>query len=288
MHGISEKNESEEQLARPQTPPSNKKRNAAETKPGQRPPRAVFGDLLLENPHLKRPKRLVDVLISLAGQIAFVIFLLLIPLMYTQALNLPEFQKTMLVLPPPPPPPPPKALERVIVKPRVSLFKNNQLIAPRVIPKEVRIIKEAPQQAMNGAGVLGGVPGGVAGGTLGGVLGGVLGPGTVPAPPPPPKAVRGNGPLRVGGRVQAPRLIRRIQPVYPALARETRTQGMVILDCVIDQHGNVTNMKLVSGNPLLVQSAFSAVQQWKYQPTLLNGIPVAVEMEVQVSFVLGG
>jgi len=84
--------------------------------------------------------------------------------------------------------------------------------------------------------------------------------------------------------VQAPRLIRKIQPQYPELAKETRTQGVVVLDCVIDQQGNVTQMKLVSGHPLLVQAALNAVRQWKYQPTLLNGIPVAVEMEVTVKF----
>ena len=87
--------------------------------------------------------------------------------------------------------------------------------------------------------------------------------------------------------MQAPRLIRKIEPVYPALAKTTRTQGAVVLDCIIDEHGNVTQMKLVSGHPLLVEAAFAAVQQWKYQPTLLNGTPVAVEMHVTVNFVLG-
>jgi TonB family protein len=98
---------------------------------------------------------------------------------------------------------------------------------------------------------------------------------------------RSNGPLRVGGGVQAPRLIRKIQPLYPQLANATRTQGEVVLDCVIDEHGNVTQMKLVSGHPLLVKAAFAAVQQWKYEPTLLNGMPIAVEMRVTVNFVLG-
>jgi len=100
--------------------------------------------------------------------------------------------------------------------------------------------------------------------------------------------VRSNGPLRVGGSVQAPRLIRKVEALYPALAKATRTQGTVVLDCVIDERGNVTQMKLVSGHPLLVQAALAAVQQWKYQPTLLNGMPVAVEMHVTVNFVLGG
>ena len=87
--------------------------------------------------------------------------------------------------------------------------------------------------------------------------------------------------------MQAPRLIREVQPAYPVLAKETKTQGMVVLDCVIDERGNVTQMKVVSGHPLLVQAAVNAVQQWKYQPTLLNGEPVAVEMKVTVTFSMG-
>jgi len=87
--------------------------------------------------------------------------------------------------------------------------------------------------------------------------------------------------------VQAPALVRRVNPIYPPLAKATRTQGTVVLDCIIDKHGNITQMKLVSGQPLLVQAAFAAVQQWKYQPTLLNGNPVAVEMHVTVNFLLG-
>jgi protein TonB len=243
-----------------------------------------FADLLLENPHLKRPHRSLDVLISLAGQVAFVILLILIPLYYTRALNLPEFEKTMLVISPPPPPPPPSNTMRVIAKPKASLFNNGKLIAPRAIPKQIAIVKETAPQPLGLQGVAGGVPGGVPGGTLAGVLGGVLS--GKPVPPPPRQPVT-HGPLRVGGRVQAPRLVRDMQPTYPALARETRTQGTVVLDCVIDPQGNVTKIQLISGHPLLVQAALNAVRLWKYQPTLLNGQPVAVEMRVTVNFSLG-
>jgi len=59
-----------------------------------------------------------------------------------------------------------------------------------------------------------------------------------------------------------------------------------VIDCVIDTHGNVTQMKVVSGSPLLVQSAMQALSEWKYQPTLLNGHPVSVEMLVTVNFQL--
>lgn len=286
MHVVSEKQESEEELksfrgTRDRKEPEAEGKSASPVTRG-----AVFADLLLDNPHLKRPRRSLDVLISLAGQAAFVILLLLVPLLYTQALNLPEFEKTLLISPPPPPPPPPSNPVHVVVRPKASLFHNGELIAPRAIPRHVEIVKEVPQESSALQGVAGGVPGGVPGGTLGGVLGGVLSSGSQPLPPPPRKPVM-HGPVRVGGRIQPPRLVRNVQPLYPPLAKETRTQGTVVVDCVIDTQGNVTQVKLVSGHPLLVEAALDAVRQWKYQPTLLNGQPVAVEMLVTVNFILG-
>jgi periplasmic protein TonB len=131
------------------------------------------------------------------------------------------------------------------------------------------------------AGVIGGVPGGQIGGVLGGILGGSR---QVPTPPPP---TAHKGPYRVGGKVQPPHLIEQVQPVYPPLAKQARIQGDVLIDSVIDKEGRVTQMKVVSGSPLLVQAAIQALQQWRYQPTLLNGEPVAVDMVVTVHFQLG-
>ena len=247
-------------------------------------PRINFASGLLEDSDLKQPRRFVDFLISLAAQAAFVLLLILLPLCYTQAFNLPDLEKTILVAPPPPPPP--RSEVRVVAKPKASLFDNGKLVAPRAIPKHVQILKEAPEESTGAEGAPGGVLGGVPGGTLGGVLGGILSSGNPPIPPPP-EPVKSNGPVRVGGRVQAPALVRRVNPIYPPLAKATHTQGTVVLDCIIDKHGNITQMRFVSGHPLLVPAAFAAVQQWKYQPTLLNGSPVAVEMHVTVTFLLG-
>jgi len=126
-------------------------------------------------------------------------------------------------------------------------------------------------------------PGRAGGGVLGGILGGI---GHPPAPPPPAPVVH-QGPYRVGGKVQAPRLIRQVEPEYPPLARQARVQGDVIIDSMIDTEGRVTQMKVVSGSSLLVQSAIQALEQWRYQPTLLNGQPVPVEMLVTLHFTLG-
>jgi protein TonB len=92
------------------------------------------------------------------------------------------------------------------------------------------------------------------------------------------------GPVRVGGEVQPPRKIRHADPVFPELAKRARVSGVVVLDCVIDREGRVSRIEVVSGNPLLDEAAVTAVRQWAYRPTLLNGVPVEVVMTVTVRF----
>jgi protein TonB len=171
----------------------------------------------------------------------------------------------------------------VKIKPVAHLMEAGKLVAPKAIPKDVKIIKEEEQPPDMGAGIAGGVPGGVAGGSMGGVLGGVIG-GAGAAPPPPPKAAVSR--TRVGGAVQAAKLVNRVQPVYPPLARQTRISGTVKLHAIIGKDGGVQQLQVVSGHPLLVQSALDAVKQWRYQPTLLNGEPVEVDTEIDVIFSL--
>jgi protein TonB len=171
----------------------------------------------------------------------------------------------------------------VKIKPQAHLMEAGKLVAPKAIPKDVKIIKEEEQPPDMGAGISGGVPGGVAGGSMGGVLGGVIG-GAGAAPPPPPKAAVTR--TRVGGAVQAAKLVNRVQPVYPPLARQTRISGTVKLHAIIGKSGQVEQLQVVSGHPLLVQSALDAVRQWRYQPTLLNGEPVEVDTEIDVIFSL--
>ncbi len=126
-----------------------------------------------------------------------------------------------------------------------------------------------------------GVPGGVEGGVPGGVLGGIVG-GLPDAPPPAPKAK----PVRVGGNIKAPRKIKDVSPTYPDIAKQARVQGIVILEAIIDPSGNVTNVRVLRSIPLLDKSAISAVKQWKYEPTMLNGVPVPIVMTVTVNFSL--
>ena len=224
--------------------------------------------------------------VSMLFQVTFLLILILIPLIYTEALPKTLMSSILLAPPPPPPPPPPPAPVAVVhVRPTAHLMEAGKLVAPKAIPKEVKIIKEeeAPPDASMG-GIAGGVPGGVAGGSMGGVIGGVIGGSSSAAPPPPPKAAVTR--TRVGGAVQAAKLVNRVQPVYPPLARQTRISGTVKLHAIIGKDGTVQQLQVVSGHPLLVQSALDAVKQWRYQPTLLNGEPVEVDTEIDVIFSL--
>lgn len=108
-----------------------------------------------------------------------------------------------------------------------------------------------------------------------GVSGGM--PADVPAPP---------GSIRVGGNVQQSKLISQTTPVYPALAKQARISGVVHLYALIGKDGTVQNLTVISGHPLLVQSAMEAVRQWTYQTTLLNGQPVDVFTQIDVNFTL--
>jgi periplasmic protein TonB len=243
----------------------------------------MFEEMVISSPNPKKTNKPWTVFLSMVFQVAFLGILILIPLIYTEALPK-TMMATMLTAPPPPPPPPPPpvATQVVHVKPQVHLMDAGKLMAPKVIPKEVKIIKEDAEPDMS-AGMSGGVPGGVAGGSMGGVLGGVIG-GMGGAPPPPKPKL--SGPLRVGGNVQAARIINRVQPVYPALARQTRISGTVRLHAIIGKDGTIQQLEVMSGHPLLQQNALEAVRQWRYQPTLLNGEPVEVDTTIDVIFSL--
>lgn len=81
-------------------------------------------------------------------------------------------------------------------------------------------------------------------------------------------------------------LIRRIEPRYPAIARQIRLQGTVVLNAIISREGNIERVDVASGPALLAASAKEAVEQWKYRPYLLNGAPVEVQTQITVNFAL--
>ena len=83
-------------------------------------------------------------------------------------------------------------------------------------------------------------------------------------------------------------LIRRVEPVYPPLARTARIQGSVVLSALISKDGVMENLHALSGPPMLVPAAISAVSQWRYRPYILNNEPIEVETQITVNFVLAG
>ncbi len=256
----------------------------------KRPAEGSFQSSMLEYNRMTGSSRLVDTLISLTVNLCLLVAPIFAGLYFTDSLDLKRFASTFLVAPPPPPPPPPAAAPLIKAAPVHRVFENSgKLVAPTVVPKEIAMLKEAPIPDIEGtSGVAGGVPGGVAGGSMGGVLGGVIGGTTMPAAPIAPKEKGPKAPVRVGGRVKEPRLILRVEPRYPPLAIQTHLQGTVIVDAIIDEHGDVVEVKVVSGPPLLIQSALDAVRGWKYEPTYLNDQPVPVQLNVTVTFKLGG
>ena len=116
-----------------------------------------------------------------------------------------------------------------------------------------------------------------------------------PPPPPPPPGPAGlapitgpNGvsPLRIGGDIHMPTKLKDVPAVYPPWRERPKVQGVVILEAVIDESGNVSTARVLRSIPLLDQAAIDAVRQWQFTPTLLNGAPVPVVMTVTINFTL--
>lgn len=245
----------------------------------------MFEDSLIESGGKLRTNRGKTTTISFILQVLLVGILVLIPLIFTEALPKTQLMTFLVAPPPPPPPPPPPAAAPIkVVKQVQSNLDQGQLRTPTKIPEKVQMIKEeeAPPPDMS-AGVVGGVPGGVPGGQMGGVIGGIISstPVAVPKVATPQR-------VRVSLGVSQGLLIKKIQPSYPPLARQARIQGRVLLQAEISKDGTIENLRLISGHPMLAPAAIEAVKQWRYKPYMLNGEPVAVETQVEVNFTLSG
>ena len=178
------------------------------------------------------------------------------------------------VAPPPPPPPAAAPSQARVVSPKaVPASPDN---APIEAP--ARIEPEAPAVASVAEGVPGGVEGGIAQGVVGGTLG------VIESFNPPPPAPVSREPVRIGGQVQAPALLKRVEPIYPALAQFAAIDGIVILDAIVDEHGRVQSLKVLRGHPVLAKAATEAVEQWIYEPLRLNGAPTSFELTVSLWF----
>ena len=239
-------------------------------------PREMFGEVA--HPTVKVGSRSkYTVLLSVIAHVLIAAVVVIVPLMATDVLPTPRtvigvFAAERAAPPPPPPPaatpPAARATESVTSSPDA---------APVMAPESIE------PEAATTASVLG-EPGGVEGGVPFGVVGspGVV-PGLPPSPPTPPAPQK---PLPVGGRIKEPGKIRHVPPVYPAIAQQARVEGIVIIEAVIGVDGRVQQARILRSKPLLDDAALTAVRQWTFTPTLLNGVPVPVIMTVTVNFTL--
>jgi protein TonB len=229
---------------------------------------------------------------SATGHLVVMIALVVSTIFVTDVLPLPREVITFVsVAPPPPPPPPPAVIETSApAKPSVRRSTAVSRSAPVIARTPVAAPVEAPATIAPETGLEGGefaaaaiepgfehgIPGGVAGGIVGGFE-------SAPPPPPPPARV---APVRVGGEISTPRLVYRVEPEYPAIAVSAMIEGVVILEATVDHTGVVRDARVLRSKGVLDAAAVSAVEQWRYEPLLLNGTATPFVLTVTVSFSL--
>jgi protein TonB len=142
----------------------------------------------------------------------------------------------------------------------------NPAAAPIEAPREIK--PEPPPRLMS---VVGGIPTNLPAAASTAALGAA----------PPPAA-----PVRVGGDIKRPEIVKKVDPIYPPIAKAARVAGMVIIEAIIARDGTIKNAKVIRSVPMLDQAALDAVNQWRYTPTLLNNQPVEVIMSVNVTFAI--
>jgi protein TonB len=237
--------------------------------------------------------RLVTVSLSMAAHLLVMAAVVVLPLLYvTDVLPSPPDMLAFVVQSPPPPPPVaaeprparprPKPAVRRTAPARPVPQKHPPappapVDAPAGVAPETGLENETTDAVFDGiSGVAGGIVGGVPGGLAGGIVGGIAAA-PPPPPPPPPK------PIRVGGRITAPRLVRRVNPAYPPFAQRAKIEGTVILEATVGPRGHVRDVRVLRSHPLLAPSAVEAVKRWEYEPLILNGKPTPFVLTVTVS-----
>ena len=236
----------------------------------------------------KSARKPFAVALSVSGQAVVLGLALLVPLLHTEAITI---GRLVLFVPLQPwghdaVQPSKSATVRSAAKPGPRIFTDRVFREPPAVPSKIELTDDAPGgiAAIAGASTFGGTPDGV--------FGIVLAETPPPPRPAPPQTAAGTPSpvtqrVRVGGVVQAAKLLRQVKPVYPQLAKQARISGEVRLEAVISREGTVESLHVISGHPLLAPAALEAVRQWLYQPTFLDGDPVEVLTQIDVNFKLG-
>ena len=232
-------------------------------------------------------KRTSALFASISAQIVAVGVLLLIPLIYTERLPVARLPFTLPMPVSQPAQPPVENVKPEAQPSRPSIFHMPFRIPARFAPTasalpEVQIDSSAPQVSGAFASPLA---------ALGQGLTQIDRSTDAPGPPtarPKPVATSTMSaePLRVSSDLQAAKILKKVIPQYPALARQARISGTVKLMGIIGKDGTVQRLQVISGHPLLQKAALDAVSQWRYQPTVLDGEPVEVIAPIDVIFTL--
>jgi protein TonB len=252
--------------------------------PERTEPTLRFESLVLTRPESLAKGRSATLAISIVLHSILIAAVIVIPLFFYDSLPAPDeairafFVTPVVAAPPPPPPPPPAAGVRPAPRTPVAPHPEEpaKFVAPLDTPTEVK-----PEEGIS-LGVEGGVPGGVEGGVPGGVVGGIVGGLPQEAPPPVTKVVR------VGGLIKAPQLLKKVDPVYPELAKQARLSALIILEATVDATGRVQQVTILRGSPIFDEEAIAAVKAWQYRPLLLNGVPTPFMLTVTLKFSFQG
>jgi protein TonB len=228
--------------------------------------------------------------VSAVGHAVLAAVVVVVPLMYATD-KLPVVPTIMAFVaaepappPPPPPPKPPAARDQKADVKRESEPPASRAAALLAAPIEAPsgfLAEGDDESEFSGEG---GVEGGIVGGVSGGIVGGLLDAPPPPPPPPPPVPVAPPHPVRIGGLIQAPALLKRVEPVYPEIAMMAKVGGMVILEAVVNADGKVESVKVLRSVKFLDEAAVAAVRQWEYSPLMLNGVKTPFVLSVMLSF----
>jgi len=215
-------------------------------------------------------------LVTLAVNLTAVTALVVLPLVYPGALPTHIFQSILYT----PPPEPIVVKQQIITHPATQSIQpiSNPLNLSALIPRPTPIDLTAPP------------PGDIAGlSRLNDEAPSGTGPSTTIFPRSTPVVVKpaSTHPMAISTGVSEGMILSKTNPAYPAIARATHTSGTVTLAATISTTGRIENLNVVSGPPMLRQSAIDAVKTWRYRPYLLNNQPVEVETTINIQFSLG-
>ncbi len=248
----------------------------------------MLEDSLFESQSRNKTRKPVTVVVSVAAHVVTASALLLVPLVHTQAIAVPSIGVKLWA----PKMPVQRSIEVVAARTSVSQAAPSDpvaFVAPKNIPREIIYVNEPPS-----SGPIPGLPlqNGLASSGGGSPFGDLFRrpsefeppkpPAAPPVVPPAPQPVKAT-PVRVS-QMERASLIHQVSPVYPNLAKVTRTQGVVVVEATISKEGGIESLRVVSGHPLLIQAAVDAVKQWRYRPLILNGEPVEVLTTITVTF----